>query len=821
MRRRISKVFNFGLSLTVLLISLGPLPAAEAQNANRAIAVKGDTNGNSNRNRATSSTPATTANSATNANTGDAQSPVTGLSDTPAAAPTGPAAGDGPVYEMTLARLLGRGEPMYLRSAAGEGQVLIPVSARMKINSLNLHLEFTNSISLLPERSQLVVSIDDVVVKQFPLRPAPATVIEDIALPVNLLTPGYRRLKFRVAQHYTLECENPAAPELWTQIDTARSRLTLRGGMQPLSTPTLARLGDLVDEKLWGEYAVNIVTAHQSLRDEHLRWGSLVAQGMALRLKFKPLQLSHVAATRGGSSGGGGSGLDQTALKGRDNVFIGTSAELSGLLPPDIMSHVGRNGFVGVFPLAGDPAHFVAVISGGNDEDVTRAATAFPFMNFPFPDAPFTEIAANEIPKFPAYAAERSINVNATYPFTYFGAQTTTLRGMSSGDVSLEMNVPADLFARETSVVELSLHFSYGAALRNDSVLNIMLNDRFENVVHLGDGGGAVYRDYKISIPLRSFRAGRNELTLAPNMTPLVSGKCEIIQDHNLQFTLFDDSTLTVPNAAHYVRMPNLKLLQASAFPFAKQPDGAGFGVHVLANDSRTIAAAWMLTAKLAQVSSVPLYQTTVSFGAPEDERHWLLVGPVGAIDRKLLAEAPLNSKAPFTTPLSVNSDEGELTWPGRIVRGVVNRFRGGPATSEPQMVRITQSGGFGEYAALMQFESSAIDKTITIATADNAERLSAGVNQLVQPEFWSQMQGDYTVWRDTPQTVRWQLAGPAYYEGDIGMGGWLEYLFSHNPVFWSALFIILIVGLALLTRHLLRRYRTQHHEPADDLATP
>ena len=95
--------------------------------------------------------------------------------------------------------------------------------------------------------------------------------------------------------------------------------------------------------------------------------------------------------------------------------------------------------------------------------------------------------------------------------------------------------MPADLFAHEDKNVDLILHFAYGAGMRRDSVLNIMLNGRFERAIALDQQGGAIYHKYKIAVPLRSFQPGVNKTRFSPRMMPLITGECLAIQTENLQ----------------------------------------------------------------------------------------------------------------------------------------------------------------------------------------------------------------------------------------------------------------------------------------------
>jgi hypothetical protein len=706
--------------------------------------------------------------------------------------------------EYPLARFMTRDEQMYLRNATSEIRLVIPISDRMDIQAATLHLEYNNSLALLRDRSELRITLDDVVMAQFQLRPEPATNVVDVKLPLNLFKPGYRNLKLWVAQHYTLQCEDPAAPELWTQINSVRSKLIITAGLRPLQ-PTLARIPNLIDPRLWGSYRLNIVTPGSQMDDQQLRWSAVAAQGAGLRLGFKPLYINYLSPGK----------LAPDLLSNRDTILIGTNSQLNGYLAANILGEI-KSSFVGIYPMDGDPRHFVLVISGTNEEEVTRAVTSFAFLNFPFPDTPNMSIKKEALPDFPDYGAERMVMENATYQFNYFGMRTTTIRGIAGGDVEVSLRVPPDIFASEASMVRLTLHFSHGAAMRSDSVMNIFLNDRFENVIRFRDEAGATYRDYLVLIPLRSFRAGRNAIRFSPRMTPLISGNCQIIQEENLQFTLFDDSTLALPNASHYAKMPNLRLFSSSSFPFSKETDGSEFALQVTDRSSETISSALMLAAKVAQTASVPLYKLETSFSAINSDKHLVVVGQAAGLDAKLMESAPLKpgpeGRAPYTTPMVVHPDGYEMGWFSKIYQTLRRRWQLEEPLPVPQIVQLSNNGGFGEYGGLMQFQSPSYRRTVVVLTAADAAHLFRETTKIVSDEFWNQMDGDLVVWEKDKETVRWQRVGSDYYMGSIGFQSLIEYYFSRNPIFW-AIFTILMSGLlAVLIRNLLRRYREKHH---------
>ena len=741
------------------------------------------------------------------------------------AAPPAPLSTDGVAplvaYTYPLAKFMVTNEPLYLRNSTSSYTLSVPLAKRMRVKSALLHLEFTNSTALLEHRSQLRVSLNDQVIAQVPLRPHQPEAVLEVRLPVRLLQADYNRLQFQVAQHYTEDCEDPAAPELWTQIDPVASTLSLEATFLPL-VPTLSELGDFFDRKWWETPQLHIMTGTAAPRDVHLQWGSLVAQGAALRLEYVPLHVTHgVASPKVPDTTPHGPQtfpqLDQESLKGKDIALVGTKAELSPYLSPEMLAQI-HNGYLAVHPLDSDPSHLLLVVSGRDEAEVTRAATALAFLNFPFPDTATAQITEMQLPLLPDYTAKRSVHEEGNYPFTHFEFQTTTVKGSSVEPLRIEAVFPPDLFTHENSVVELHLHLAYGASLRADSVLNVLLNDRFENAIALSQTTGAAYRDYKLPIPLRSFQPGRNILTFTPQMMPSVTGKCVPLQQENLLLTLFADSTLSLPPASHYVRLPDLHLFAKAAFPYTVRPDGSALALHVADSDSQTIASAWMVMGKLAQRIGVPLHQAELSFQLPTSEKNLILLGAVDKLDPRLLAAAPMplgqGHRVPYPTLAAESPPAPSLfSWEWLSTRVSWLASANGPPAIPPASAHFLQVSEFGRNTVAMMLESPLhAQKTALLITAADATHLSQGVRHLITPEIWDNLQGDVAVWRDDPKSLTWQRAGPDYHVGTVSLTTQLEYRFSQNPWMWAATVLALLGAFAWLTRVLLLRFKRKHH---------
>ena len=698
---------------------------------------------------------------------------------------TPPASSPGAVtYAAPFSRFMTEDKQVILRNTDGTYSISIPLADRLALSSAVFHLEFTSSINLLDERSQLAVLLNGQVIAQIPLHRQQPEGVADIRLPLTLLKPGFNRLTLAAAQHYTLKCEDPAAPELWTQVNTERTTFSFQGQLRPLEGK-LSQLGLIFDRKTWGTQKLNIVVADQEL-DAAVQWGALAAEAVALRLHYVPVEVSR--STR--------------VLANADNIVIGTANELASLLGSTPRDSV-TDSYLGMMSLPGDSSHVAIVASGRTPEEVARAVTAFCAINFPFPDSSSMTINAVKVPDYHRYEAQLVAQEHTTYALSALGYHTATIQGWTHGEIpnsfEFPLTLPPDIYAPEASQVEFRLHFAHGAGLRGDSVLNLFVNGTFENAIYLNNVNGASYRDYKVAVPLRNFKPGPNVVRFVPAMVPLISDFCEILQQQNLLLTLFDDSVVKLPVASHFTRLPDLELFNRTIFPLLDQPAGADLTVEVLGRDNATISAAWTMLAKLAQKSAVPLTGTDISFHHESGHRNLLLVGTVSQIPRDVMQAAPFNLGAPNKVAYE---------------QPLLQTLGGSPATvGERMRMEVEGSGGLGTLGLLMQFQSPAADgKTTLVLCADNPELLQQRAAELVSPSIWGSLHGDVCVWSDHDQLATGQKVGKSYDVGNVSLDTRLAYYTSLNPAYYVIGVLGLVVLLGLIARYLLNGYKVRHH---------
>ena len=739
--------------------------------------------------------------------------PVAPSAATPAAEASAPATAS--PLAASLQTFMPQPAPIMLRGASGQETLSLPISPRLDLRRATLHLVATSSVSLLAPRSQLQVRLNGQIIAQIALDPKLPQIQAQIDLPLRLLTPGYDALTFAVAQHYTNECEDPSAPELWTQIDTARSWIALEGRLRDLH-PTLADLPDVFDPKLWGMQRLTVL-APAGLDAEVLRWGALASQAAALRLGYAPLQVRF--AQPGPPPQGDAAQavrLDPARVPEGDAALVGTLSQLRPYLS-DALARAIDGPFLAIAPLCATCGRYVLVASGQTPQQVDLALRAANLLTYPYPDRAAAVVRKIELPVLPDDPGPRMVYPNQSVPFSRLGLKTASFSGMY-GEHTLQFTLPPDLFAPDNSMVHLKLRFAYGAGLREDSVLNLFLNGRFQAAIALNARDGGYFRDYDVAIPLTSFKPGSNTLAFRAAMMPLVTGRCLAINLENLRLTLFDDSRLDVPNAARVTSLPDLDLLQRTGFPYTRKPYGADAVFALARADAANAAAAWMFAAKLAQVQMLPLLEARWQIGTAglAERANAVVVGLAAQLPKTVVDALPLRlaevSLAPYPVAVSATGP-GELGALDRLWRWLLSKFRISAPPSLPTTAWATQQGvGLGTQGALLQAAlPERAQGTLTVLTAADDHHLLAQTDALVEPAVWSQLGGDLVLWQGTTQVAS-QQAGPRYTVGEAKLSSRLGFLLSVHPWFWGVVIGVLGVLLAAVTLRLLLRFLHRRH---------
>jgi hypothetical protein len=716
----------------------------------------------------------------------------------------------GSVYadSFSLDRLMSQSEQVMLKSAADRYAFYLPLSPRAQVSKATLDLVFTNSISLLEPRSQLRIRVNGKVVGQTLLEARNPARELNVDMPADLMTPGYNELEIFVAQHYANQCENPMSPELWTNIDTALSRLSFEYDLVPVAE-SLADIPTLIDPLGWNPFDLTLLTPASELQDSDLMLGAGLSLGVATLLRYRPLKVMHAvaipAATDVVEDASG-----RVALIGNpadnDAILFGTSDQISQFLPAAISAEIAGP-YIGLARHVGNASRFVLIISGRDSDEVAIAAKAFVLAGAALPDVPGITVDDVVAPEVPRYANSHAIEAGNRYDFAGLGAQTTTL-GTGADRMEFEIWLAPDMFVPADSVLEVHIHMAYGAGSDPGSVVNLELNGEVASAIRLVSQDGGIFRDYVIPVPASWLRPGSNTLRFRAFMAPMSKGDiCFAPSDSGLFASIFDDSWLLLTEARHRVELPNLQLTARTGFPYSTPADGSELHVRTTSMNSDVVASAWMLIGKMTQLGGVPLWRATIGTGPTEEGRHEIVVGPIGDLPPTLMEEAPVRFGPDGllkSTVLEMAAGETD----SETVRGL---FSAGQSLARtPSMTRalasVSYAGGPDGRSYLLQFESpTESGRLVTLVTSASASSLHSGVDRLVEFDLWGSLNGDLAIWDMSPGFARTATVGPQFHLGQTDLQSRASFFFSQRPGLWVGLLIIAALFFGVLSVRLLR----------------
>lgn len=682
----------------------------------------------------------------------------------------------------------------------GQAQITLPVAERDHIVAARLHLVYTHSISLIKHRSLLAVRLNDQTVAQLPLDPQSPEMAADILLPVGQLKPGYNPLSFVAAQHAVdLACENPDAPELWTEIDTHRSTITLQTA--PSShVLQLSDLEHLFDPKRGQKAALALLIADPHDRTQ-LAWGASVVSSAATRYRYKPLQVS-IAPPQVSDAPGQFLGVDIEMLAGKDVVAVGTTQQLAPWL--DKRSRLFITGpFLALRPLDRARGSYALLVSGRDSKEVEVALHALSQINFALPQATETLIQKTDA-QTPVWRPADLLG--GSFTFSSLGVNTGALAGGT--DVRrLVINLPSDWTAADNDQVHLALDFGLTAGLRSDSELEILVNDVQIRSIALNDITGGNVRGYGVDFPIRSLKAGRNEITFVSHLYPATKLDCTVDPRANFMLTLYGSSSITLPDLPRFTRMPELSQFARTGFPHV---DDKVTQIRLVSQETQTLAAAMSLVAKLTQVRGAQLSGTQWHLDDDPVSGHEIVLGVAPAIAARHSEALPLTLGDHGIASFSTDKPATQRHW---LPQWAADRLY---AWYQPDLVethRIEMELAPGTVSYATQYKN-AQGFTITELTAGDGDTLGNGIAHLLEPSVWSSLSGDVAIWQpDSPQVMQ-QHSDAEYFVGDISPWVWLNLQLTRNPLLWFAVCVVALVLSAWFTRYLLLRFKAKHHAP-------
>lgn len=706
-----------------------------------------------------------------------------------------------------------------LRCISGAFTMHIPIPERWVVRKAFLSVPYVNSSNLIMDQAQLVIKANDLPIGQVKLNPLFPEGKISLAIPPGSLPSGYNRLTFQVAQHYTKDCENPCAPDLWTSLNFEDSFLHLEYELKPVPLK-LSELGSfLFDDKIFPQGEVNIIT--EKTASDITTLSGIAASGIARRFNFREVVFN----------------ASRDIRPGYDNVLIGTKEFAENFLQQRGLSLGNVTGpflkvmhmpaskagygsfseraeaflrqrelelneklkrflktpFTSSGKIEPDPFHALVIVTGLNLKHVEIAAETLANMTFPYPGIDETTIMEFNMPDISLYSGRRVLQADKLYKFKTLEFSTHTFEGLQPAPMELTFRLPADFLIKQNETVKMSLNFAYGAGMRPDSVLNILLNGKHVRAISVGKATGDTITGYKIDLPTYLFKPGNNAITFAPILTPIAK-ECDLIQLESLFLTIFENSTFFFPPMAHFVEMPRIELFMLNGFPFTRWPDGYETLMYLTHGDDNTVSAALNIIGLMTQKNGYPLFGLKMSLEKPQNwSGEIIIVGEVNSIPDALKQGAPLKLLK-----------ESSVTYP------VMSNWEGEESFALSKQ-KTEMGGGSG---AIMEFQSPYMKgRTVIMFTASSSKDLLSFSHALLDPKVQAHSEGDLVMVKLTPPDYKISTiaAGQKYFTGKTGKISMIgTYMYTYPFLYYIAIIlVILISGLimfAFLRRHRKRR---------------
>ncbi len=735
--------------------------------------------------------------------TPDAEMPDAG------ALPAGAWDGAWPWQQNSSLAQLGRRQDILLSGVRNTDGFEFQVRRDRLVRDLELELAFTPSPALIPTLSHLRVYLNDALMGVVPVSREQLGRPSQARLPLDArLVADFNRVRFEFIGHYTDICEEPVHSSLWMNI---ASTTTLRLGGQSLAmSDDLAHFPlPFFDSRDPSRLELPVVFAGvPSLGQQRAAalmasyFGSLAGWWRQARFPVS---------------------FDQVPGSGHA-VVMG----VNGSFPAVIAGHPPVDGpVIGLMSMPGDPLRKLLLVLGRNDEDLQLAVAAMAAGNVMFRGTSVRVDKMEELAPRKPYDAPNWVRTDRPVRFAELIDYPNQLNtsGISPHPVTLNMNLPPDLFIWRSRGVPMDLRYRYTPPIiRGESRLAVSINDRFVasfpllerdsrrevremHLPVLGTDAG-IGRD-DLSIP--ALRLGdHNQLRFDFNFASVVGSaqrdQCQTTLPPNSQASINEDSVIDFSRFHHYMAMPDLAAFSLSGFPFTRMADLSE--TVVLVPPKATPAQVGLLlnlVGGMGVQSGYPAYGLRLA----ED---W---GDASKLDADLLVLGPMPDELRENPDLSLMLDRQHSTLlngrtPDPAAVAAASRFSRQAAGDTVNRVGVTANAPF---AAILGLQSPHHPQRSIVSLLASTDADLALLNEaLTDIGKREAIAGSVSILRTSG--IHSQFVGKQYHIGTLPWTTLVWYWLSDHPALLALLALLGVLMFAFLLWQALRAVARRRLSP-------
>lgn len=537
-----------------------------------------------------------------------------------------------PASAPTLRSLPAAAEPVVKPLPAGHDDLVFRGENATRTWSVNLsreeasrvttfQLAMLNSISVLPDRSSLKLTINGHALTSVPLRSSAKLTDLGVRIPSGFLVPGFNAVQVDVTQVHRVDCSLKATYELWSLLDPSRTGFVVPGQ----SAGSVRGLDELAAEPLAADGTTRIRLRLPAGAD---------ADGLDRAARFVSALVTRAHLARPvvdvGQDGGAGPGLD---------VVIATADAVDGM-GLDQVRVLGRDQDL-VLARDARTDRLVLVVSGPEEGDLDSVVNRF--AQAPALPALGTPEALALLDRQAGTPIEGAVEV----PLGSLGWQGATFAGRHY-ESSLRIELPEDFYPGNYGTAHLYLDGTRPGALDRGSGLTFWVNGKLVSSLDLSQAQDRLEHE-QIDLPLRFFRPGGNEIGIKAVATTAADAQCDMATMATTpRLTLAGTSELEVPAVAH---LGTLMRMQRSLRFGPAGEDRAPLDIYLADQDRGSVNAGMTIAANVAK-NSRRAGAVRFHFEAPgKDSPPGIVVAPTDALPAFLAPRLAALVRKPVDQP--------------------------------------------------------------------------------------------------------------------------------------------------------------------------
>ena len=478
---------------------------------------------------------------------------------------------------------LGRASDSLLLGISSAEQVEFSLRRDRIASDASLQLEYTPSPALIPTISHIRVYLNDVLMGVVPIEKDQLgrKTTQKMALDPRLIS-DFNRVRLEFVGHYTDICEDPANSTLWVNIS--------RGSGITLQEQALSVQNDLAffplpffDPRNSSKLELPFVFAANPTLGEQ-KAAAILASYFGSQSNWRgahfPVLLDNLPGVQSKDA------IQPTVVFATNDhrpAFMSDLEKFPAVTAPvvEMIDHPDA------------PYSKILLVMGRNEEDLATAAKALALGGHLLRGSRVTIDKVEELQPRKPYDAPAWMRTDRPVRFAELisYAQQLQVSGLQPRPITLDINLPPDLFVWRNQGIPLRTQYRYTApANSDDSNLSISLNDQFITSLPLKRKDTSNLEELRLSV-LSNDTANVNDKLIVPSlkigdrnrlrfdfnfastMGSSQRDRCQTILPTNTQAIIDEDSTIDMSGYHHYLSMPDLKAFARSGFPFSRMAD--------------------------------------------------------------------------------------------------------------------------------------------------------------------------------------------------------------------------------------------------------